>query len=80
MYNLEFLNIAKKDMDDIIYYVSNNLNNKIAARKLAKEFINGANSILEFPYGVPVYEPIRKLKYEYRRIKIKNFLLFLYNK
>ena len=25
MYKLEFLPIAKKDMDDIIYYISNNL-------------------------------------------------------
>ena len=31
MYKLEFLTIAKKDMDDIIYYISNTLNNKKAA-------------------------------------------------
>lgn len=28
MYKLEFLPITKRDMDDIIYYISNTLNNK----------------------------------------------------
>lgn len=51
MYKLEFLPIAKKDMDDIIYYISNNIKNKTAANKLSNDFINGANTILEFPYA-----------------------------
>ena len=59
MYKLEFLPIAKKDIDDIIYYVSNNLKNISAAKKLAKSFIDGANSILSFPYGVSKYIPIK---------------------
>lgn len=76
MYKLEFLPIAKKDMDDIVYYISNNLKNKTAARNLANNFIKGANSILEFPYGVSVYKTLKKLEYEYRSFKIKNFLMF----
>ena len=47
MYKLEFLPIAKSDIDSIIYYISNDLKNKTAARNLAKNFIIGANSILE---------------------------------
>ena len=76
MYKLEFLPIAKKDMDDIIYYISNNLKNNTAAINLSKCFINGANSILEFPYGLSEYKPTSKLKNVYRSIKIKNFLMF----
>lgn len=76
MYQLEFLPIAKKDIDDIIYYISNNLKNTIAAQNLAQKFIIGANSILEFPYGSPIYNSLKKLNYEYRSIKIKNFLMF----
>lgn len=49
MYKLEFLPIAKRDMDDIIYYISNTLNNKKAASALAQSFFNSANSILNFP-------------------------------
>ena len=76
MYKLEFLPIAKKDMDEIIYYVSNNLKNSYAAKNLAKSFMDGANSILKFPYGLSVYKPVRSLEHEYRSIKIKNFLMF----
>ena len=76
MYKLEFLPIAKKDMDDIVYYISNNLKNKTAARTLADNFIAGANSILEFPYGLSVYKTGKKLEHEYRSLKINNFLMF----
>ena len=76
MYKLEFLPIAKKDMDDIIYYISNNLKNKTAAISLSKCFINAANSILEFPYGLSEYKPTSKLNNVYRSIRIKNFLMF----
>lgn len=76
MYKLEFLEIAKKDIEDIICYVTYNLKNKTAAIKLSKEFIKGANNILDFPYGISEYKPKYKLKYTYRSFKIKNFLMF----
>ena len=55
MYKIEFLQLAKQDMDDITHYISKKLNNKIAAINLSNSFIEMANSILNFPYGVPVY-------------------------
>ena len=76
MYKLEFLPIAKKDIDEIIYYVSNNLRNKTAARKLSNSFIKCANDILKFPYGLSVYNLSGKLKKEYRCFKVYNFLMF----
>lgn len=76
MYKLEFLPIAKSDIDSIIYYISNDLKNKTAARNLAKNFIIGANSILEFPFGAPLYKTTKKLKNEYRSVRIKNFIMF----
>ena len=76
MYKLEFLPVAKKDMDDIIYYVSHNLKNSSAARKLSKNFIKSANSILDFPYGLSIYKYSEKLANNYRCIRIKNFLMF----
>ena len=76
MYKLEFLPIAKKDIDDIIYYVSKNLKNRVVAINLSKEFMKGATSILNFPYGLSEYIPKYKLKNVYRSIKIKNFLMF----
>lgn len=76
MYKLEILPIAKKDMDDIVYYISNNLKNRTAARDLADNFIIGANNILKFPYGSSVYKVSKKLEYEYRSARVKNFLMF----
>lgn len=76
MYKLEFLPIAKKDMEDIIYYISNNLKNNTAAIHLSKCFINGTKIILDFPYGLSEYKPTSKLKNVYRSIKVKNFLMF----
>lgn len=76
MYKLVYLPIAKSDIDNIIHYVAINLQNKSAAKKLAESFIDGANSILDFPYGYSIYRPIGILKNEYRSIRIKNFLMF----
>ena len=76
MYKLEFLSLAKEDIDDIIYYISHELKNKNAALNLANDFINQTNNILLFPYSNPVYSPSKKLKQQYRINKIKNFLMF----
>ena len=65
-----------KDIDDIIFYVSNDLKNKTAARNLANNFIRDANSILEFQYGLSVYKTSKKLEQEYRGFKIKNMIMF----
>lgn len=52
------------------------MKNTSAAKKLAINFINGANSILEFPYSLSIYSQIKKLENEYRSLKIKGFLMF----
>lgn len=62
MYKLEFLPIAKKDIADIMYYISNNLKNDAASIKISNCFINSANSILTFPCGFAEYKPKQKLE------------------
>jgi plasmid stabilization system protein ParE len=76
MYKVGVLPVAVNDMEEIIYYVSHNLKNLSAARNLSNSFVEAMNSILKFPFGLPVYKTIKKLKNEYRSIKIKNFLMF----
>jgi len=76
MYRIEFLPIAKKDIDDIIYYISHNLKNITASKKLRDLFWNALTNILEFPYGSSVYHSIAVLKHEYRSYRVKNFLMF----
>ena len=76
LYKLEYLPVALKDMLEIVEYISNKLQNPQAAKHLAEEFVKAAEGILEFPYARPVYQSIRPLKHEFRKIKVQNYLMF----
>ena len=76
MYRLEYLPLARQDMIDIVSYISNTLNNPQAADQLAVELIEAGASILQFPYANPAYIPIRPLKHEYRKLLVKNYIMF----
>lgn len=39
MYKLEYLQTAIDDMNNIVYYITNKLNNRVAVLNLATEFI-----------------------------------------
>jgi len=69
MYKLEFLPIAKNDIDDIIYYISNNLKNVTASRKLRDLFMDSIDKISKFPYVCPIYQQVKFLKNEYRKVR-----------
>ena len=76
MYNLEYQPIAQQNMINIVAYISEVLCNPIAANRLAEEFIDTAEKIRDFPYSMPVYHPVRPLKYEYRKLIVKNYIMF----
>lgn len=76
MYKLEFLSVAKNDMLEIVKYISDDLKNPQAASRLADAFIEAAENICQFPYANKVYAPIKPLELEYRRIIVKNYLMF----
>ena len=76
MYKLYYLPIARQDVEDIIHYVSYNLNNLSAAKNLANYFVESAENVLCFPYGFSVYDISGELKKEYRKIKVKNYYMF----
>ena len=65
-----------KRLIEIVRYISEELKNPIAADRLAVELVGAAESVLTFPYALPVYQPIRSLKHEYRKILVRNFLIF----
>lgn len=75
MYNLEYLPVARKDMLEIVQYISLELHKPDAAKRLAVELINAAEGVLKFPYSPPAYQPIRPLKHEYRKILVQNYLI-----
>ena len=57
MYKLEYLPVARKDMIEIVRYISRELQNPDAADRLAVELVNAAESVLTFPYAAPAYQP-----------------------
>lgn len=78
MYDLKFLPSALQDMLEIIKYISTDLCNPSAADLLSDKFINAAEALMEFPYANAVYHPIKPLKYEYRKLTVKNYIMFYY--
>ena len=76
MYQLEFLPIARQDMTDIARYISHELYNPTAAEKLADEMIDTAERLADFPHINAIHQTIRPLKYEYRRLVVKNYIMF----
>ena len=76
MYSLKYLPMAKRDMADIARYISHTLANPTAAEKLASEMIEAAERLVTFPYANPAYHPIRPLKHEYRRLLVRNYIMF----
>ena len=76
MYTVEFLQTAFDDLKEITLYISKELSNPEAAYKLAEAIVEKANTLTDFPYGRPVYTPLRQLENEYRTIYVNNYTLF----
>jgi len=76
MYQLEYLPIARQDMVEIVRYISQKLCNPSAAEKLANEMIEAAEKLTEFPYLNAIYLTSKPLKQEYRRLIVKNYVMF----
>jgi len=76
MYQLTFLPVAKEDMTDIVRYISNDLLSPTAAAALADEMIEAAERLCDFPYINAVHQTIKPLKQEYRKLLVKNYIMF----
>ena len=76
MYKLEYLPIARKDIIEIVRYISIELQNPDVADRLAVKLINAAESVLTFPYATQAYRPMRQLEHEYRKISVQNYSIF----
>jgi len=77
-YNLVFLETAKRDMTEIVRYISRNLSNPSVAEKLAGKMVEVAEQLKGLPYKNRVYNPIKPLKQEYRGQVVDNYIMFYY--
>ena len=75
-YKIEWLSTALEDLKETVSYISNELKNSRAAENLAKEIVEQIESLSEFPYTAPHYEPIKPLTHEYRKLLVKKYFVF----
>jgi len=76
MYQLKFLPTARQDMTDIVRYISHELHNPNAAEALADKMIEATEQLCEYPYINSVHQTVKPLKYEYRKLLVKNYIIF----
>jgi len=76
MYQLKFLPTARQDMSDIVRYISHELHSPKAAEAFADEMIKAVEGLCEYPYINSVHQSIKPLKYEYRKLLVKNYIMF----
>ncbi|MFV0504678.1 MAG: type II toxin-antitoxin system RelE/ParE family toxin [Lachnospirales bacterium] len=78
MYTVEYLPIAKDDMVGILNYISNDLQSPLVADKFVDEMVEKIECLSLFSYSNFVYFPVRQLEKEYRKLLMKNFIIFYY--
>ncbi|MFI3327346.1 MAG: type II toxin-antitoxin system RelE/ParE family toxin [Clostridia bacterium] len=76
IYKLQYLPLAKDDLDEIILYISDILNSPKAALNLLDDIEKNIKTLIKFPFAFPVYDKLSDLQYEYRMIPVKNYAVF----
>lgn len=76
MYALKFMPEAKKDISDISRYIGVELCNPAAADRLVDKILSETEKLIDMPYIYAVYESPFSLKFEYRKLLVKNYTIF----
>ena len=63
-------------MLEIARYISHEICNPAASESLANEMIDAADGLIEFPYSNAAYRTDKPLKYEYRKLIVRNYIMF----
>ena len=80
-YQIDYLPSALRDFTEIADYICVKLNNPQAADRLSENLVSTVEKLGEMPYRYPVYFPlaafsVKPLKFEYRKMVVKNYLVF----
>jgi plasmid stabilization system protein ParE len=76
MYKLAYLPSALSDLNNIVKYISNDLDAPMTAAKLRLEFDQKISNLRKNPLRYRVYIPLLKLKHEYRKLPVKSYSVF----
>ena len=74
MYKIVILKTARESLEKIICYLALELKNPVAARELQVKLNEGMKRIAAFPYSCPVLDLPMRLKHEYRKLIVKNYM------
>mgnify|MGYP000458210247 FL=1 len=75
-YEIKYLPLFYKDLDQITDYIMYKLNNEIAANNFVNELEKEINKRAYNPVSYEKYISIRKRKYTYYKIYVKNYTVF----
>ena len=75
-YEIKYLPLFYKDLDQITDYIMYKLNKEIAANNFVNELEKEINKRAYNPVSYEKYISIRKRKYTYYKIYIKNYIVF----
>lgn len=76
MYKINYLPTAKKDISDIILYISDELKAPEAALNLMESMEQSIKRLEQFPFSCRVFRPVKALEREYRILPVKNYVIF----
>lgn len=75
-YKLVFLPLFENDLNEIVDYITINLQNPIAAERLIDNVESAIQKRLQAPLAFPEYHSAKKRQHTYYRIDVKNFSIF----
>lgn len=75
MYKIVYLQIAQRDLEDILLYIADHLKSPQAAIDLMESLEQAIALLDQFPYAHPIYLLIKPLKAEYRLLTVKNYVV-----
>jgi plasmid stabilization system protein ParE len=75
-YRLKYLPLFEHDMDYILYYISIELSNPVAARKLLDDVEEAIQKRLQAPLSFEPFHSKRERQYPYYRIYVNNYTVF----
>lgn len=75
-YKLSFLPLFEEDLNEIVDYITEQLDNPTAAQNLVDDIESAINERLETPLAFAPYPSSKKRKFPYYRINIRNYSVF----
>lgn len=75
-YKISYLDQARLDVDDILDYLLDELNNPTAAEHFADELDAKLANLMQHPFIGALYKWNHKFDYEYRQLFIGNYTAF----